>query len=133
VTATRRRGGWGAQRGRDAEVQLGQDFEASGAVVGSRRHIPGPGDVLVVWGPVAGDSEYVDEVAQFGPVWLVEVKTTTDGPWKNCSLMDRAVLRARARTVGATPLVAWRPPRAKGWQLLGEAAWPRTPEIGAVR
>jgi Holliday junction resolvase len=108
--------GYGAQRGRDAEVRLAQHLEGLGWVVGSRRHIGGAGDLLAV--------EREDEHLLTTPVWLIEVKTTTDGPWKNCGPADRQALKDTAARVGAIPAVAWKPPRQKHWSWLLERDWP---------
>ena len=82
---------------------------------GSRRHIGGAGDVLAVRRML--DSPQLEAM-------LTEVKTTAGGPYERFGPKDRAALKAEAARVGAVPMLAWRPPRARAWTMLGIKHWP---------
>jgi Holliday junction resolvase len=86
-------------------------LEEAGWICGSRRHIPGAGDIL------AAHSDY-------RPL-LIEVKTTSDGPYKNFGPLDRYALRQAARVAGADAMLAWRPPRTKVFRYIPSTEWPR--------
>lgn len=65
----------------------------------------------------AGSLGDVDIVAaRYGPprrLLLIEVKSTTDGPYKTFSPADRADLTFAAHLAGGEPWLCWWPPRAK--------------------
>jgi hypothetical protein len=91
-----------------------------GWLVASRRHDPGPGDLLAVrldaeqtrhWGRIVHG------------VWLIEVKGTADGPWRNFSKAARREMLEFALDHGAEAVMAWWPP---GGQLrfIHSLDWP---------
>lgn len=54
---------------------------------------------------------------------LIEVKSTTDGPYKSFGPQDRSELSLAAKMAGADAWLVWWPPRAKPvW--IAEHEWP---------
>jgi Holliday junction resolvase len=97
--------------GRNAEVDLVRDeLEPDGWLCGSRRHIPGPGDVLAV---------RTDR-----PPMLVEVKTTVRGPFRKFPPVDREELKRVAEEAGAQAWLAWRPYPSDPWRWIASGEWP---------
>lgn len=94
-----RRGRTGKRRGRTRENAVGDVLIEQGWGIGSRRHIPGPGDWLAV---------RADRAPQ-----LIEVKSTAGGPFERFGPSDRAELLAEAERIGAEPVIGWWPPRGK--------------------
>jgi hypothetical protein len=90
------------RRGNQREVDLTNLLEADGWVVGSRRHIGGPGDLLAI------DQLTVDRIL------LCEVKSTAGGPWERYGPLDRRALGELGLAIDAIPCLAWWPPRANG-------------------
>jgi hypothetical protein len=120
------RRGAGSRAGRDAEVELAQRFEQWGALVGSRRHIGGAGDLLVAW-RVWQDLSH--------ELWLVEVKTTAKGPWERFLPADRCELYRVAKTLHAEPMVAHRRRTSDAtWKFYTADRWPENlPRITDLR
>lgn len=54
---------------------------------------------------------------------LIECKSTADGPYKSFGPADRERLRTAARMAGATPYLAWWPPRGE-LRWLSASEWP---------
>jgi Holliday junction resolvase-like predicted endonuclease len=104
-----------SQRGRDRETKVGDFLEEQGWIVGSRRHRGGAGDLLAVW--------YCDDVGY--AVWLIEVKSTAGGPYERFGPRDRQEMTRVARRIGAQPVLAYWPPRAKMPTFIHEENWPR--------
>jgi Holliday junction resolvase len=103
-----------SRRGDQREVDVGKVLGDRGWVVGSRRHIAGPGDLLAV---------------TYHDVLLAEVKTTARGPFEHFRPDDREALVDLAETIGATPCLAHWPPRGVlTWYRptadLPSATWP---------
>jgi hypothetical protein len=98
--------------GDQRDVKIRKVLEDDGYCVGSRRKIPGPGDLLAVKAltnlrPLIG---YHHEVV------LIEVKATQQSPWERFSGAERAALAQEARTASATAAVAW-------WPAHGDLRW----------
>lgn len=114
-----------ANMGRKAETDLARDLEQRGWIVGSRRHTGGAGDLLA-----SKPAQVMVELpGQFGAaviadVRLIEVKTTTAGPFSNFGPKDRDALRDCARHAGGSAWLAWRPYPSHGWKWFSEATWP---------
>jgi hypothetical protein len=89
-----------SQRGNDRDVRVRKVLEELGYTVGSRRHVPGAGDLLGVRPTALVDVDVV----------LVEVKSTAGGPWEHFSPAERLELAEAARDAGGTGYVAWWPP-----------------------
>lgn len=80
-----------------------------GWVVGSRRHIKGPGDLLAV---------HPDD----GAVWLIEVKKAKD-LWQQFRRADRAAMKALVLPVGGERwVVNVLPKKELRWEP--QSAWP---------
>jgi hypothetical protein len=88
---------------------VAERLEAGGYVVGSRRHVAGPGD-LVAW--------KCDR-----PPLLVECKRGSGSPYENFRPGDRAALRDYAAARGLVPLLAWRKDRGR-LAFIDAAEWP---------
>lgn len=101
-----------AAKGNKAELASQDAFQRGGAVVGSRRHIPGPGDLLV-W--KAGQATL-----------LVEVKAS-GRPFANFRREDRAAMKGYAEAHKLVPVLAWWAPGAKEHQLIHVEDWPKGP------
>lgn len=101
-----------AARGNRRDVKVTDYLEGGGFTVGSRRHIPGPGDLLAVKYVALGEHE----------VLLLEVKSTTR-PYHTFGPEDRRALSQLARSLGARAVLAWWPPRGV-LGLIYEEAWP---------
>ena len=108
----------GEARGRTAEIRLMAELAGSGWLCGSRRHLAGPGDVLAVRS---------DRMPM-----LIEVKTTAKGPWERFGPKDRNRLRSASAAVGAEPVVAWKPPRARAWKYIRLHEWPAVDHSDAL-
>jgi hypothetical protein len=98
-----------ARRGNQKDVRSRELLEADGWVVGSRRHIPGPGD-LFAW----KDGEV--------PV-LIEVKACSN-LWQNFRREAREELLAYCAAHHIIPLVHWWKPRARGPEVVPAEDWP---------
>jgi Holliday junction resolvase len=109
-----------AQRGRDAEVECAQLLQTDGWVVGSRRHIPGPGDLLAV--KLTGAEDFAPE-NRHHLVWLIEVKTTSR-PYERFGPDLRHEMSEMARRLGARAMLAYKPQRTREWEWIPEDAWP---------
>jgi hypothetical protein len=117
--------------GTAAELAAAYELEAEGFVVGSRRHIEGPGDILAVraeWFATGwGDGKPVYEYE----IRLIEVKASAYGPFNNFPPEDRAALIALAEELGAEPLLAWRKPKQTAIEWIGVNDWPGVEEMAA--
>ncbi len=104
------------RKGNEKELRSAEIFTADGFVVGSRRHIGGPGDLLCVrsGGDIRG--------GRF-EILLVEVKATTS-PYAHFGKKNRKELFEFALENGCLPLLAYWPARARSHVLLAPAEWP---------
>lgn len=100
-------------KGNAADVRTTKLLEADGWTVGSRRHIPGPGDLLAVRFD-AGD---------YPLGRLIEVKARKD-LWQGFRREDRRELAEYAADHGLIAEVCWWAPRAPLPQFLAVDAWP---------
>jgi hypothetical protein len=105
-----------ARKGNTKELASARIFEAAGALVGSRRHVGGAGDLLVVWAPNTRSTSACG-------IWLVEVKARHH-VWQGFRRPDRLALRDAARSVGAVAVLAWWKPGDQFHTLLYEDEWP---------
>jgi hypothetical protein len=96
-------------RGLTRETRVMQFLAGDGWVCGSRRHIPGPGDLLAVRGPHERK--------------LVEVKSTLT-PYAHFGPTDRKALAALAGQIGAVAELAWWPSRGT-LVFIEEPEWPQ--------
>jgi hypothetical protein len=97
-------------------------LESEGWLVSSRRHWPGPGDVLAVRAALVTYSTgnprgHVLEAR------LIEVKSTAGGPWERFGPQDREALRVAAEEAGAEPWLYWWPPR-RPLSMIPATDWP---------
>jgi hypothetical protein len=81
-----------------------------GWLCASRRHIGGAGDVLAIcgkrWTRFEVENPYVLDRAM-----LIEVKSTSGGPWERFGPADRQALVETAEKHGAEAWLYWWPPR----------------------
>jgi hypothetical protein len=96
--------------GDQRDVKIRKVLEDMGFCVGSRRKIPGPGDLLAV------RLDALEWSTESHEILLIEVKATQQSPWERFSGPERAALAAEARTIAATPAVAW-------WPAHGDLRW----------
>lgn len=87
-----------------------RELTEAGWLCASRRHLAGPGDVLAIF-------------PNRLPL-LIEVKTTSAGPFDRFGPKARNELLTAASKSGALALLAWRPPGAPTFSMLPPAAWP---------
>jgi Holliday junction resolvase len=101
-----------AAKGNAFEVQVARELEKAGAIVGSRRHIGGAGDLIAVW-------------PDLGPN-LIECKTAKDSPYENFRPDDRQAMRdERDRFGGPLSLwLAWRKVGTREIRWAPERDWP---------
>lgn len=87
-----------------------------------KHHLEGDDWVVI---RAAGSLGFADLIAlKVGkPPRLIEVKSTTDGPYKTFGPKDRADISAIAALAGAEAWLVWWPPRGK-MQWIPESAWP---------
>jgi hypothetical protein len=98
-----------AQKGNSKEVATAHILQREGYIVGSRRHVRGPGDLLA-----------------FHPIkraQLIEVKYGSD-PWMNFRPADRDELRTYANDAGLLPVLAWWKRGASEPRFIHEPEWP---------
>jgi hypothetical protein len=76
-----------------------------GWLCASRRHIGGAGDVLAI--RYYTPSPYINEI----DAMLIEVKSTSGGPWERFGPTDRQALIDTAENYGAEAWLYWWPPR----------------------
>jgi hypothetical protein len=110
------------RRGDQRDVKVRKHLEDLGFTLGSRRKIPGAGDLLAIRLRVqyAGHME----------VLLVEVKSTAQGPWEHFGPSERLALAKAAQDAGAIGAVAWWPSRGPlSWFVVVDAE-PGTPWSG---
>lgn len=104
-------------RGTQREQWVEQALRDLNYLTASRRHLEGPGDVLAL--PLAYTGHR--------PL-LVEVKSTTDYPWRSTwGPQERGALLLAADVYGAEAMLAWWPPgvgRASGPLWLPPTDWP---------
>jgi len=96
-----------SRKGNAAENFIGKDLVAKGFIVGSRRHLKGPGDWLAV---------HPD-----GRIWLVEAKHCKN-LWENFRRDDRQAMRECLLPPHAERWVANR--RGQSIEYVPEADWP---------
>jgi hypothetical protein len=94
--------------GDQRDVKIRKVLEDMGFCVGSRRKIPGAGDLLAI----RPRPDYAGHLE----VLLIEVKATQQSPWERFSGAERAALAQEARTASATAAVAW-------WPAHGDLRW----------
>jgi gamma-glutamylcyclotransferase (GGCT)/AIG2-like uncharacterized protein YtfP len=91
-----------------------------GWLCASRRHIGGAGDVLAVYSHIdPGPSVYGRCDAM-----LIEVKSTSGGPWEHFGPADRRVLVETAERHGVEAWLYWWPPR-KSLQRIHSGDFPK--------
>ena len=95
-------------RGNARENAVARLLRDEGWIVGSMRHSEGGGDLIAAKnaGMLAVDMGVAE-------VRLVEVKSTSQGPWEHFGPRDRELLRDYAKVAGASAWLAWWPPRKK--------------------
>jgi hypothetical protein len=91
------------RRGDQRDVKVRQYLEKLGFTLGSRRKIPGPGDLLAI--------RVRDDYSGHVEVLLVEVKSTAQGPWEHFGPSERLALAEAAQDVNSVGAVAWWPSR----------------------
>lgn len=95
-------------RGNRRERQVEQLLRGLGYCTSSRRHVEGPGDLLAL-----------APVVQRHPPLLVEVKATTDPPWRSdWGPVERGAMMLAADAWGVEPILCWWPPG-----LVGGPVW----------
>jgi hypothetical protein len=107
-------------RGNSTENRVAQVLRDAGYMVASRRHEPGPGDLLA-WRVM------LTWAGSFLPPLLVEVKGTLDPPWRSTwgAARRREMLEAKI-THGVEPILAWWPPYLRGGPIwLPPEDWPK--------
>jgi hypothetical protein len=119
--------------GNPAELAVAAELTALGYLVGSRRHIAGPGDLLAV-GTLPGLRVWGSSLelprpptsTKSGQALLVEVKATTTVPWasSNFSPEDRLAMTTAAAIWDVEPILAWRPPGVGATIWLPPEDWP---------
>lgn len=105
--------------GNARELRVMDVLASEGWLCASRRHIGGAGDILAVR-PYAG-----------GPTLearLIEVKSTTYGPFDSFGPADRRALLDTAISCGAVPVLAWWPPRRE-LRWIHATHWPTNPRL----
>lgn len=114
----------GARHGNAVEVKVAHVLQDDGWLVASRRHIGGAGDLLAT--RPRSETIMVDRTSLLitePELWLIEVKSTVNGPYENFRPADRQALRDLAMEYGAQAYLAWWPPR-HGLQLIHSSDWP---------
>lgn len=96
-------------KGNKGELKVAEELQDDGWVVGSRRHISGPGDLLAT---KPGERPR-----------LIEVKTRKK-LWEGFRREDREALREYAAQHGCVAEVAWLKPYAREAIYIDEASWP---------
>jgi len=116
--------------GNARELKVMAVLAEEGWLCASRRHIGGAGDVLAIraaevthW---AGPNSWVLNGAM-----LIEVKSTTYGPWDRFGPADRQAMVETAAKHGAEPWLYWWPPRGK-LQRIPASEWPAIKAQGLV-
>lgn len=105
-----------ARRGNEKDVRSRELLEIAGYVVGSRRHVPGPGDLVAV---------------KIGTqTLLVEVKAC-EHVWQNFRREDRQEMLRYCHDHGLLAVIHWWKPRARVPELIYPADWPMS-EVGIV-
>jgi len=105
-----------AAKGNSAELKTTKLLEAEGWVVGSRRHLAGPGDLLAVRATTWTG-------APLEKPRLIEVKARVH-LWQGFRREDRKALAEYCEEHGLVAQVAWWKPRARAPVYLGVAEWP---------
>jgi len=100
--------------GNTRELRVMGVLDGEGWLCGSRRHIPGAGDVLAVR---AGNVPMLDFrrgatiVRPLEAALLIEVKSTAGGPYERFGPAERRDLIETAERCGAEAWLYWWPPR----------------------
>jgi hypothetical protein len=98
-----------ARKGNGFDVVVAKQLEAEGWTVGSRRHLPGPGDLLA-----CREGERPR---------LIECKRGARSPFENFRQVDRNEMRDYAAVRGLVAELAWRKDRGR-LEFIDEASWP---------
>lgn len=112
-------------RGHRHENLTAAYLRSAGYLVASRRHEPGPGDLLA-WTPhvAPNGGRRLVEV----PPLLVEVKNTGRGPFQELTPPDRRDLLMAEEDYGVEPILCWWPPSSSlGPFWIPAEDWPPTP------
>jgi hypothetical protein len=105
--------------GNTRELRVMDVLAEEGWLCASRRHIGGAGDVLAV-----RSFDDPGSARGFGnDVRLIEVKSTSGGPWERFGPADRQALVETAAKHGAEAWLYWWPPRAE-LQRIPASDWP---------
>lgn len=104
-----------ARKGNGKEKATERLLEEDGWLVGSRRHIGGPGDLLAV------ARAYNDGMHE--RVRVIEVKATLR-PYSHFGPKDREALLRFAEENYAEAELAWWPPGSKTCQFIPSSDWP---------
>lgn len=124
----------GQAAGNRRENQVAAIMRAEGWLIGSMRQSAGGGDLLAVIRLASSAFPHDDRKVPTWParnatvplVYLVEVKSTADGPWKTFGPADRRAMLDRAHDAGGHAWLAWWPPKGKlTW--IPAKDWPATP------
>jgi Holliday junction resolvase len=102
--------------GNQRELRVMDVLAEEGWLCASRRHIGGAGDVLAIQrsrGPCVNKPDAM----------LIEVKSTSGGPWERFGPVDRQALVETAEKHGAEAWLYWWPPRAE-LQRIPASDWP---------
>jgi hypothetical protein len=116
----------GARAGNTVEVRCAEILQDEGWVVGSRRHIGGPGDLLAVI--LDGDVQAFDHDGSpiaFAEIKLIEVKSTAKSAYERYGRKARAELLEMATSIGAEAELWWWPPRRPEPMRIRSAMWPK--------
>jgi Holliday junction resolvase len=108
--------------GNNRELQVMSILATEGWLCASRRHIGGAGDILAVRKTRVSNLLYTLEAR------LIEVKSTSRSAWVAFGPADRQDLIDTAIRYGATPMLAWWPPRGK-LRWIGESEFPPQPQV----
>lgn len=98
-----------SRRGDDREVKTAKILKADGWLVGSLRHIEGPGDLL---------AHKAGERAR-----LIEVKSTRT-PYAHFGRDDRAAMFNASVEYGVSVELAWWAPRSQAPRFIRSSDWP---------
>lgn len=109
-----------SDRGDNFEREMRKQLEMDGWFVARAAGSLGDADLVA--------TRYVTEGPLNDPlaaVWLIECKTTAQGPYERFSPADRQKLSKAARRAGASAWLVWRPPRGT-LRWIHESDWPRS-------
>lgn len=98
-----------SRKGNTFDVAVAKQLEADGWTVGSRRHLPGPGDLVATKN---GERPR-----------LIECKRGARSPFENFRQADRNEMRDYASSRSLVAELAWRKDRGR-LTFIDEAEWP---------